>query len=72
MTRSDTMKRLASICRSSHAATLLAVGWLLSDADSESLDQLLELLEESAGVDPLLNHLMRYEALIAERYGSQS
>lgn len=71
MNRSDTIRAVATRCRSSHAACLLAVGWLTLDQPSEVLEQLLEVLEESRSADILLDHLMRYEALVQERYGRQ-
>ena len=72
MTRSDTLAAIASRCRRSHAAALLAVGYITLDSPKELLDDLLGALEDHQAADELLNHLIVVERLLAERHGNSS
>lgn len=72
MTRIDTLRAISAICRKSHAASLLAVGWLTVEMPAEPLEGLLERLVEAAPVPELLDHLDLFKRLHEERYGGSS
>jgi len=72
MTRSDTLRAIAAYCRTSHAAALLAVGYLTLEEPTEVLEGLLAALSDQDGTRELLSHLQVLEAMMIERYGSSS
>ena len=72
MTRTDVIRAISVHCRSSHAASLLALGWLVLGRPTEELEELLQVLTEADVQKDLLDHLARYEDLVRERYGRSS
>jgi hypothetical protein len=72
MTRIDTLRAIAAICRGSHASALLAVGWLTLEMSQEGLDDLLVLLQDNAGAQELLGHLEAFKRLHDERWSGSS
>lgn len=69
MDRSDTHRRISILCRRRHGNALYAIGWLTGVESTETLEQLLEGLEEFERVNraelPLSNHLAAFQ----ERFG---
>lgn len=72
MTRSDTIRAISAYCRVSHAASLLAVGYLVIEEPTEVLEGLLAALSDRDGTAELLNHLVVLEGMMRERYGTSS
>jgi len=72
MTRSDTLRAIAAYCRASHAASLLAVGYVTLELSTEGLEGLLEALSEQEPVLGQLNHLLVLDDLMRERFETSS
>jgi hypothetical protein len=72
MTRTDTLLAISRHCRGSHAASLLAVGWLALDMPTDVLERLLEALEDQAEGVVELEWLLRLQGLTTERFSVSS
>lgn len=69
MNRSDTLRSISAHCRRSHSASLWALGYLLMELDTETLESLLEGLSELDAVhSPLFPHL----TVVQERWGGST
>lgn len=67
MSRTDTIREIAAICRRSNEACLAAIGWLILETPTPELEALLVVVDETAKSwsGKPSNHLEAFH----ERYG---
>ena len=61
MQREDVIRELASLVRTDHWAAAFVVGWLIRDASSEDLSELLAALREQIPRIHHVGHLAAYD-----------